>query len=80
MSTHSVAEAMEKLEELIDRAQNGEEIVIEHDGQAVVELKPIPAMQPQRRVTDEDIEMDRVQGCAPSIDSVTLVRQMRDED
>ena len=32
MSTYSVAEAMEKFEELIGRALNGEEIVIERDG------------------------------------------------
>ncbi len=83
MSTYSVAEAMEKFEELIGRALNGEEIVIERDGQPVAELKPIAAVQPERRVTDEDIywlRKHRVQGRAPSIDSVTLVRQMRDED
>ncbi len=83
MSTYSVAEAMEKFEELIGRALNGEKIVIERDGQPVAEIMAIPAVQPGRRITDEDIEWlrkHRVQGRTPSIDSVTLVRQMRDED
>ena len=46
MSTYSVAEAMEKFEELIGRALNGEEIVIERDGQPVAEIMAIPAVQP----------------------------------
>ncbi len=82
MSTHSVAEAMEKLEDLIDRAQKGEEIVIEHDGRALVELKAIPAVQPERRVTAEDIEwLDKHRvGSAGPIDAGTLVSTLRDEE
>jgi antitoxin (DNA-binding transcriptional repressor) of toxin-antitoxin stability system len=84
MSTHSVAEAGNSLPELIDRALNGEEIVIARDGQPVAELKPIPApLAPGRRVTREDIEWlrrHRVELRSGSIDSVTLVRQLRNED
>ncbi len=65
MSTYGVAEAMEKLEELIDRALDGEEVVIERDGQAVAGLKPILAISPQRRVTDEDIEWIASKGARP---------------
>jgi antitoxin (DNA-binding transcriptional repressor) of toxin-antitoxin stability system len=47
MSTFSVAEAMEKLDELIDRVLKNETIVIiAQDGRPVAELKPI--LQPER--------------------------------
>ncbi len=80
MSTHSVAEAKNKLPELIDRALKGEGIVITRHGRPVAELRPIP--EAGRPVTDEDIDWldkHRAKGKA-SIDSVTLVRQMRDEE
>ncbi len=81
MSTHSVAEAKNKLPELIDRALKGEGIVITRHGRPVVELKPIP--EPERRITDEDIEWlaaHRIGGSKASIDAGTLVSTMRDED
>jgi antitoxin (DNA-binding transcriptional repressor) of toxin-antitoxin stability system len=40
MSTYSVAEAMENLDELIDRVLKGEEVLIEREGQRV-QLRPI---------------------------------------
>jgi antitoxin (DNA-binding transcriptional repressor) of toxin-antitoxin stability system len=83
MSTHGVAEAMEKLDDLIERALNGEEIVIERDGQPVAELSPIAALKPERRITDEDIEWLRkhpVPQRRVSTSSVTPVRQKPDED
>ncbi len=81
MSTHSVAEAEDKLPELIDRALKGEEIVIARDGQPVAELKPIPA--PGRRITDADIEWldkHRVGERPADIDAGTLVSTLRDEE
>jgi prevent-host-death family protein len=42
MGTHSVAEAKNRLPELIDRALKGEGVVITRHGRPVVELKPIP--------------------------------------
>ena len=81
MSTHSVAEAKNKLPELIDRALKGEGIIITRHGHPVAELRPIPA--PERQITDEDIDwLDkrRIPARKASIDSVTLIRQMRDED
>ena len=84
MSTHSVAEAENKLPELIDRALKGEEIVITRDGQPVAELKPIPApLAPSRRVTREDIEWldkHRVGERPADIDAGTLVSTLRDEE
>ena len=49
MGTHSVAEAKNRLPELIDRALKGEDVVITRHGRPVVELKPIP--EPARAVS-----------------------------
>jgi prevent-host-death family protein len=42
VTTHSVADAKKRLPELIDRALEGEDIVITRHGRPVVELKAIP--------------------------------------
>ena len=55
MSTHTVAEAEGHLSELIDRALNGEGVVITRHGKPVVELKPVPS-PPLRRLTQADID------------------------
>jgi prevent-host-death family protein len=54
MGTHSVAEAKNRLPELIDRALNGEGIVITRHGRPVVELKPIP--EPARPISPADLD------------------------
>jgi len=80
MSTHSVAEAKNQLPKLIDRALNGEAIVITRRGQPVVELKPVHP--PPRPMTDADIEWLRARRVGRPLaktDAATLVRQMRDE-
>ena len=83
MSTHSVAEARNQLSKLIDRALNGEGVVITRRGQPVVELKPVPtAAAEPRRVTKADIEWLRARrvGRTPAkTDAATLIRRMRDE-
>jgi prevent-host-death family protein len=80
MSTHSVAEAKNQLSKLIDRALNGEGIVITRRGEPVVELKPVrPAPRP---ISDADIEWLRARrvGRTPAkTDAGTLIREMRDE-
>lgn len=81
MSQHSVAEAKNKLPELIARALKGEDVVITRHGTPVVELKPLPA-QP-KRITKEAIEWldkHRVGGVMPKEDAGTFVSRMRDED
>ncbi|MGO8952829.1 MAG: type II toxin-antitoxin system Phd/YefM family antitoxin [Rhodomicrobium sp.] len=81
MSTHSVAEAKNKLPELIDRALKGEEIVVTRHGRPVVELRPIP--EPERRITRKDIEWlrkHRVGDHPAPMDAGTLVSTMRDEE
>ncbi len=42
MGNHSVADAKNRLPELIDRALSGQSVVITRHGRPVVELKPIP--------------------------------------
>jgi prevent-host-death family protein len=80
MGTHTVAEARDRLPELIERALKGEGVVITRDGDPVVEIKPI-AKRP-RRVTPADVDWvkaHRAPRLAKTIDSTTLVREMRDE-
>ena len=81
MSTHSVAEAKTQLSKLIDRALNGEAVVITRRGQPVIELKPLrPAPRP---ITDADIEWLRARRALlkPSKeDAGTFVSRMRDEE
>jgi prevent-host-death family protein len=81
MSTHSIADAKNQLSELIDRALDGEDVVITRHGRAVVELKPIPA--PARPVSPADLDWlveHRVGRKAPREDAGALVSRMRDED
>jgi prevent-host-death family protein len=49
-----VAEAKNRLPELIDRASKGEGVVITRHGRPVVELKPIP--EPARPVSPADLD------------------------
>lgn len=81
MSTHSVAEAKNKLPELIDRALKGEGVVITRHGRPVVELRPIP--DAARPVTLEDIDWlaaRRAGVCTPGSDAGSLVSDLRDEE
>ena len=65
MSTHSVAEAKNKLPELIDRALKGEGIVITRHGHPVVELRPVSP--PERRITRRGYRMaEKAQGWRPA--------------
>jgi prevent-host-death family protein len=82
MSTHSVAEAKNKLSELINRALRGEGVVITRHGRPVVELKPVER-KPRPAMTEADFEWLRARRerlPMPKTDAVSLIRQMRDED
>jgi prevent-host-death family protein len=86
MSTHTVAEAEGHLSELIDRALEGEGVVITRHGKPVVEIKPVRAepAQPLKRITPEDIEWVRAHRVGKfnenDEDAGTLLSRMRDED
>jgi antitoxin (DNA-binding transcriptional repressor) of toxin-antitoxin stability system len=79
----SVAEAQEQLPDLIARALRGERIVITHDGQPVVELRPVQPQPPARPVTAADIawlKAGRIRARGPLGDAGALVSDMRDEE
>jgi prevent-host-death family protein len=81
MSTHSVSDAKNKLPELIDRALNGEDVVITRHGHPVVEIKAIrPRAKP---ITDADLDWlarNRIPRLSKATNSGELVSKMRDED
>lgn len=80
MADYSVADARNKLSELIDRAVNGEAVVITRHGKPMVELKP--STPTPKRVSKESLEwLDRVRvGRASEEDAGAFVSRMRDED
>ena len=80
MSTHSVAEAKNKLSQLIDRALKGEGVVITRHGHPVVELKPV--RPPRRPVSPEALDWlaaRRIKRIKVTEDAGTLVSRLRDE-
>jgi prevent-host-death family protein len=80
MSSYSVAEAKNKLPQLINRALRGEGVVITRHGQPVVELKPVrPAPAAMTEADWEWLEAHRLPRLDPHKDAVELVREMRDE-
>jgi prevent-host-death family protein len=81
MSAHSVAEAKNRLSQLIDRALEGEEVVITRHGHPVVVLKPVGRRG--RAVSTADLDWlaeHRVGRAAPIEDGGALLTRLRDED
>ena len=83
MSRHSVVDAKNNLSDLIARAESGEEVVITRHGRPVVELRAVQsAAAGPRPMTQADwdwLDANRIKLAPGAPDSVTLVRQMRDE-
>jgi prevent-host-death family protein len=81
MSTYSVAEAKDQLSRLIDRALEGEAVVISRHGHPVVEIKPVKSVaQHTAKEALAWLEGKRVKLRDKAVDPVELVSQMRDED
>ncbi|MBV9758675.1 MAG: type II toxin-antitoxin system prevent-host-death family antitoxin [Alphaproteobacteria bacterium] len=90
MITRSVAEAKNQLSQLINRALDGEPVVITRHGRPVVELRSAadaghrPAVEKRpRRMTPADLEWleaRRLKLAPGAEDAVTIVSRMRDED
>ena len=81
MSTYSLAQAKDLLPRLVDEALSGEAVVLTRDGKPVVTLTP--NLTAPRPFTHDDLErIRRLRESRPSLgaDSVTLVREMRDEE
>jgi prevent-host-death family protein len=81
MGTHSVAEAKNRLPELIDRALKGEDVVITRHGRPVVELKPIPERARPVSAADLDwLAANRVKLKGKKKHPGKFVSEMRDEE
>jgi len=81
MTTYDVDEAKNRLPELIDRALEGEHVVITRNRRPLVELKPIP--KPARRVSAEDLDWlaaRRIGRLSAAENAGTLVSRLRDEE
>jgi antitoxin (DNA-binding transcriptional repressor) of toxin-antitoxin stability system len=82
MPTYSVAEAKNNLSELIDRALNGEGVLITRHGKPVVEFKPVPV--PVGPVSDAALQWltaNRLRPKAqPTDEAGKLLSDLRDED
>jgi prevent-host-death family protein len=83
MSKHSIAEARNTFTELIARAEKGEEILITRHGQPVAKISGLAPPPKGLTAADFDWLAERRKGRKigdGSVDSATLVSQMRDED
>lgn len=82
MSKHSVAEAKNKLPELISRAEKGEEIIITRHGHPVARISGLASVP--HPLTDADLdwlaERRKGRGRITTEDAGTFVSRMRDED
>ena len=73
MTAYSVADAKNQLPKLIDRALNGEEVIITRRGKPVVELRPT-ALRPEPPVGSDDwLKQRREMRPAINITSVDLL-------
>jgi len=80
VSTHSVAEARNRLSELIDRALSGEGVTITRHGHPVVELKPIAKAPGPVTAEKLDWLASRRVGKRGAEDAGAFVSRMRDEE
>lgn len=81
MDEHSIAETRNRLSELVERAENGENVVITRHGHPVAKIVGIK--HAARVVTDADLDWiakRRVGRGTPKEDAGTFVSRMRDED
>jgi prevent-host-death family protein len=81
MASHSVAEAKNHLSQLIDRALDGEEVVITRHGAPMVVLKAVARVPGP--ITDEELDWldrHRVGGPIPEEDAGTTLSRLRDDD
>jgi len=81
MTTYSVADAKNGLPKLIDRALEGEEIVISRHGRPVAELRPIRRpSQPGSRASYDWLRRRRGERPALGVTSVELLDELYDEE
>ena len=81
MARYSIAEARNKLPELIDKALAGEEVTLTRDGEELVDLRPSAGRAAPRPLGEAEWRRLRARRAArPSLgeDSVTIIRATRD--
>jgi antitoxin (DNA-binding transcriptional repressor) of toxin-antitoxin stability system len=77
MSSHSVAEARERLPELVERALRGEPVVSTRDGRPVQGIRQAGPVAPEALAWLDRFRVTAANG--PGTDAETLIRRMRDE-
>ena len=80
MTNYSVADAKNNLPKLIDRALQGEEVIITRRGKPVVELKPTASPPEWPIGTDEWLAERRRTRPAINITSVELLNMIYESD
>lgn len=81
MSTHSVADAKNRLSELIDRALRGEGIIVTRHGTPVVELRALrPPPKPLREADIAWLATRRIPARADAETPSQTLAALRDED
>lgn len=81
MSSYSVAEAKNRLPSLIDKAIEGEHVVIMRHGKPVAELRPTQQRDPQAaKAVDAWLRTRRDTRKAIPITSVELLRQLYEDE
>ena len=81
MTDYSVSEAKDQLPRLLDRMLAGEEVVITRRNKVIARLSPVSEPPPVRQ-PPVDVEWLKAARAKPerSIDSVALIRAVRDEE
>ena len=83
MPRYSVAEAMESLPALIDKALAGEDVTLTRDGEPPVELRASarqPALRPISEAEWRRLRVRRAARGSLGADSVSIIRAMRDRE
>ena len=80
MPTYSVAEAKNRLPSLIDRALEGEEVIITRHGKPVAELRRAATPPKGDRAAVHDWFMSRSVKTRVPIDSLEILHRMREGD
>lgn len=81
MSEHSIVEAKNQLSALIERAHEGEAVIITRHGEPVAEIKPLRPVR-GRPMTEADVEalLSKAVKLTPGTNAVEELIRMRDED
>ena len=80
MANYGVAEAKNKFTHLLDRAENGEHVVITRHGKPIAELRPVQAMTWEEQKAKMKEITDRAKNRPPlvGITSLELINLDRD--